>query len=437
MFSDVSEVKKWLDQWLVFGMNLGLDRMEWMLEQLDHPERRLRTVHIGGTNGKGSTLSYLSYILREAGYEVGSFTSPALHAFNDRIMKDGVPIPTVDLIKAVQLIKPVAEALEATDFGAPTEFEVITMIAIVYFAKINPCDIVLFEVGLGGRHDSTNVIQPMLTIITNVGHDHMQQLGSTLTEIAYEKAGIIKMGRPLITAAEGEALEIFTGVAKEQHAKMYRLGQAFTAQSVEKGEVFAEVFSMRTPFHIYPDLKVHMIGQHQVKNAALAVMATDYLRVYYSFHIEEEVMRRGLEKMQWPGRFEQLSDKPYVLIDGAHNLEGMQALVQTVQQHFKDKKITVLFATLKDKDNAGLLCELAKVSDRLILTGFDLERALEPQAVLPLVPKSLPAQVMPSWQEALGQLVEDGRKSDDVLLMTGSLYFIAQAREYYKQHYAL
>jgi len=437
MFSDISEVKKWLDQWLVFGMNLGLDRMEWMLEQLDHPERRLRTIHIGGTNGKGSTLSYLSYILREAGYEVGSFTSPSLHVFNDRIMKDGVPISTVDLIEAVKLVKPVAEALEETSLGAPTEFEVITMIAIVYFAKINPCDIVLFEVGLGGRHDSTNVIQPMLTIITNVGHDHMKQLGTTLTEIAFEKAGIIKTGRPLITAAEGEALEVFKGVVKEQHVKMYQLGQAFMDQPAGNSEAFAEVFSVRTPFHTYLDLKVNMIGQHQVKNATLAVMAADYLRVYYSFQLEEEVVRRGLEKMRWPGRFEQLSDKPSIFIDGAHNLEGMQAFVQTVQQHFKNKKITVLFATLKDKDHEGLLCELAKVSERLVLTDFRLERAIEPQAIVPLVPKSMSVQVISPWQEALEQLVEDGRRSDAVLLITGSLYFIAQLREYYKQHYAL
>ncbi|GGE42641.1 bifunctional folylpolyglutamate synthase/dihydrofolate synthase [Pullulanibacillus camelliae] len=437
MFSDVSEVKKWLEQWLTFGIKLGLERMEWMLEQLDHPEHRMRTVHIGGTNGKGSTLSYLSHILREAGYEVGAFTSPALYQFNDRITKDGLPISDTELIEAAQQVKPVAEGLEATDLGAPTEFEVITMIALVYFAKINPCDIVLFEVGLGGRHDSTNVIKPLLTILTNVGHDHMKQLGPTLEAIAFEKAGIIKPGVPLITAADGNAFEVFKEIAEENHAKVYQLGQAFKIQATEESQTFTEIFDIKTPFHAYPALKLNMIGQHQIKNAALAVMAADYLQVFYSFYIEEAAIRRGLEKMRWPGRFERLSDKPLILVDGAHNLEGMQALVRTMEQHFPEKKITTLFATLKDKDNAGLLRELSKISDRLILTGFKFERALNPQNVLPLVPKAIKAQVVSRWQEALEQLVEEMNGQDELLLITGSLYFVSQVRVYYKQNQSL
>ncbi|GGH89080.1 dihydrofolate synthase/folylpolyglutamate synthase [Pullulanibacillus pueri] len=429
MFQTLNEVEAWTKKWLPFGLKLGLERMEWLLEQLDHPERRLRVIHVGGTNGKGSTVSYINSILTEAGYDVGMFTSPALRTFNDRIVSSGKPIADDELIKTAEIVKPFVEALEQTEFGAPTEFEVITIMAIVYFAKVHPCDLVLFEVGLGGRYDSTNVVHPLLTIITNIGHDHMKQLGNTLKEIAYEKAGIIKQGVPLVTAAEGEAFEVIATVARQCQAKVYHYGHTFKSES-DSPVTLGESFSIRTPHHHYQKIKLAMSGHHQVVNASLAIMAAEYLQMFYAFDIKEDEMKSGLEKAFWAGRFEKLSDAPLTILDGAHNLEGMEALVQTIQAHYPEHEVITLFATLKDKDNVAILKTLGRISKRIVVTGFENERAMAPQDVLPFIPDEIQGEVIDSWESALTSLQKE-IKGKRLLLITGSLYFVTQVRAFY------
>ncbi len=198
MFQTSEDVIKWVHDRKKFGIKPGLERMEWMMEKLDHPERRLRAVHIGGTNGKGSTIAFLRSILQEGGSEVGTFTSPYVESFHERISVDGVPISDEDLIKVAEVIKPLAEQLETTDLGAPTEFEIITAMAFYYFARIHPVDILLVEVGLGGRLDSTNIIHPFVSVITSIGYDHMNILGDNLMDIAMEKAEIFKAVNQLL-----------------------------------------------------------------------------------------------------------------------------------------------------------------------------------------------------------------------------------------------
>lgn len=192
MFHTYNEALNWIHSRLRLGIKPGLKRMEWMMEKLNHPERRLRTVHIGGTNGKGSTVTFLRSILQEAGYSVGTFTSPYFEQFNERISVNGTPVTDQEITELANVIFPLAEELEKTELGGPTEFEVITAMSIYYFSKINPVDIVIFEVGLGGRFDSTNIIYPLLSIITSIGLDHTNILGHSISEIAFEKAGIIK-----------------------------------------------------------------------------------------------------------------------------------------------------------------------------------------------------------------------------------------------------
>jgi len=418
---------EWLKKWDTFSLKLGMERMAWMMEKLGHPERLLRSVHIGGTNGKGSTLTFLESILRQAGYSVGTFTSPSLGAFNERIKKDGKPVTDEALCRAIEMVRPHAEALGATEHGEPTEFEVITAVAIVYFAKIDPCDFVLFEVGLGGLHDSTNVLLPMLTIITNVGWDHVEQLGPTLADIAREKAGIIKPGVPVITGAEGEAETIIQTTAAERRAKLYRLGYEFQIDGVERTED-GEVYDFRSPFSRYERLTIRMAGRHQVINAALAVMAADYLRNFFAVDIEEEALRDGLKRAFWPGRFEKISERPLVILDGAHNPDGMRALADEVRRRYPNRRLHLLFAAFKDKDCAAMLAELNAVADRVVLTTFDHPRASRPSALMSAVPEGMRAEEAGDWQTAYHRMLEV-MTDEDMLLITGSLHFVGMVRQ--------
>src|SRR5690606_15259339 len=206
----------------------GLSRMEWMMERLGHPENKIKAIHVAGTNGKGSTVSYLRNILQEAGYKVGTFTSPYIEAFNERISVNGKPISNDEIVSLLQVIKPLAEELEETELGGPTEFEVITAMALYHFGQASDIDFVIMEVGLGGRLDSTNVITPLISVITSIGFDHMNILGDTIEEIAAEKAGIIKRYVPVITAVDQQkAIEVISKKAKEEKSPFYQLGTDF------------------------------------------------------------------------------------------------------------------------------------------------------------------------------------------------------------------
>ncbi|EZP76347.1 bifunctional folylpolyglutamate synthase/ dihydrofolate synthase [Parageobacillus genomosp. 1] len=431
MVRTYEEALEWIHGRLRLGIKPGLKRMEWLMDKLGHPERRIRAIHVAGTNGKGSTVSYLRHILQAAGYSVGTFTSPYVEQFNERISVNGKPIRDQEIVELVQIIEPLAEELEQIELGAPTEFEVITAMMFYYFGKMNIQDIVLIEAGLGGRFDSTNVIYPLLSIITNIGYDHMNILGETLDKIAFEKAGIIKSGVPLITGVEQpEAWTVISEKAAALKAKTYRLGEDFLIvqhESVTDGERF----SLETPFSQYPDVKITMFGAHQVQNAALAVMAAEYLRMCYSFLIEKEHIYEGLEKAKWIGRFEQVSKKPLIIIDGAHNEAGIHSLVDTVRSHYPDKDIHVLFAALADKPLAQMIPLLAEIAETMTFTSFDFPRAASAEQLAELCdhPRKATTDDWKGWiQEKKKQ-----KRSDDLFLITGSLYFIAEVRKLIKK----
>ncbi|MFC4618153.1 bifunctional folylpolyglutamate synthase/dihydrofolate synthase [Camelliibacillus cellulosilyticus] len=433
MFKTIEETMEWLGKWDVFSMKLGLERMHWLLEHLGHPERQLRAIHVGGTNGKGSTVRFLASVLEQAGYTVGTFTSPSLISFNDRISLNSEAIKEDDMIKVVNLISPSVEALEKTEHGAPTEFEVMTLMAIVYFAKVAPCDFAIFEVGLGGRYDSTNVLFPLVSVITNVTLDHMKQLGNTPEKIAWEKAGIIKTGTPIITGAEGGALDVIVQTAKEKQARIYRYGREFAATNGEQTES-GEIFDFVCPFKTYKRLNIRMFGEHQIKNASCALMVLQYLNLFYAVHIDENALRQGMERAFWPGRMEILSKHPLVILDGAHNEAGMAALVQAVRRHYSNYKVTVLFASLEDKDNQSLIEQVTEIADHFVLTTFDHYRAADPTQSVQWIPKAVKTAINPSWRRAFEDILESlGKQRDQLLLVTGSIYFIAKVRQVYKQ----
>jgi dihydrofolate synthase / folylpolyglutamate synthase len=426
MFSTYEEALEWIHSRLRLGMKPGLQRMDWMMEKLGHPERRIKSVHIGGTNGKGSTVTFLRSILQEAGYSVGTFTSPYFEKFNERISLNGTPIGDEDLVQLANDIYPLAVELEQTELGGPTEFEIITAMAFQYFGHVRPVDIVLFEVGLGGRYDSTNIIYPVLSIITSIGLDHTVILGDTYEKIAFEKAGIIKPGISVITAVKQvEALAVIQDKALGLKSPVYQLGNEFTI-SDHKSLVQGEFFSLKTVFQDFRDLETGMSGKHQTENASLAVMAADLLNKFYSFFIEEKHIRAGLKTAFWPGRFEIVSHDPLVVIDGAHNEEGIDALTAELEKRFGDRSKKIIFAALADKKLDKMISKLDSAADCITFTEFNFPRAASAEDLHNLS-KNGRKKFHTDWKELLEtELCDSGKNS--VLVITGSLYFLSEVK---------
>ncbi|MCO7127942.1 bifunctional folylpolyglutamate synthase/dihydrofolate synthase [Sporolactobacillus shoreicorticis] len=428
MFETYNEALKWIQSLIPFGIKPGIERMKWMLGKLGNPERRMRTVHVGGTNGKGSTVCYLWHIYEAAGMKVGTFTSPYITSFNERMMVNGHPISDEDLIKAANMVYPLTLAVDReTDFGSPTEFEAVTMISFVYFGLLNPCDLVIYEVGLGGRLDSTNVIHPLVSVITNVAMDHMKVLGDTIKQIAFEKAGIIKQDTGIVTTAEHpEALAVIREKAAAKESKLFILNDAFVFHPLghnSKGEHFN--FDTGS-IHLH-QLTIHMKGEHQLKNASAALMTICYLSTYCGMKVSVEAIRIGLKKAAWPGRFERITNHPLIIIDGAHNVQGTKALVQTVKRYYDGKNIHLLYAALKDKEYKTMVQLIETAADDITLTSFDFPRAASSDLLYAASHHPKKRQD-PNWSTALHRMIQE-TDENDLLMICGSLYFIAVVRE--------
>jgi dihydrofolate synthase/folylpolyglutamate synthase len=433
MLKDINEGLNWLNQFDKFSIKPGLQRMEYMLERLDHPERRLKFVHIAGTNGKGSTSAMMESILREAGHNIGLFTSPYLQSFTERIRFNGESISDDDLLKIMNKIRPIVEELSTKEeVGTPTEFEIVTVIALEYFAKTAYPDLVIWETGLGGRLDSTNVVTPLISVITNIGLDHTNVLGTTLEEIAREKAGIIKNGVSVVTGVQDEeSLKVIEEIAKNKKSTLYRLGKEFTVerQQPEPGDK-KERFHFYSHFSKLNGLQLSLLGEHQVANASVALMALQVLNIYYALYIEEEHIRAGLLKTTWPGRFEVINEKPTILLDGAHNEEGVNALVQTLKDFYPDKKVNLLFAVLEDKPYDKMIELLVPYCNKVFLTSVAHPRQASPDAVAKcMMEAGLKTEMytIHDWREAFRQCLSS-TNDEEVLLVAGSLYFISDIR---------
>lgn len=428
MFTTYQEALDWIHSRLRLGIKPGLKRMEWMMVRLGNPETKIKTIHIGGTNGKGSTVTFLRSIIEAAGYSVGTFTSPYIEQFNERISTNGKPISDDELLRLANVIRPLADELEGTELGGPTEFGVITAMAFYYFANNNKVDITIFEVGLGGRFDSTNILHPLASIITNIGLDHTNILGNTYEEIAFEKAGIIKENTPVFTAVKHQgALKVIEEQATEKQVPFYRLNQEFfinSHQSLAKGEVF----TLETNNQQLDKLVLSMIGQHQTENAALAVSAAQFLNQKGSFIITEQAIRTGLKKAYWPGRFEILSENPLVIIDGAHNDEGITALADELVNRYSHRSIQIVFAALMDKKLDKMIAKLDKIADQISFVSFDFPRAAAAQDLLQ-ISKSGNKVAVDKWQSYLLEEIHN-LDVEDMLIVTGSLYFISEVKPY-------
>ncbi|WP_246625000.1 bifunctional folylpolyglutamate synthase/dihydrofolate synthase [Fictibacillus nanhaiensis] len=420
------EALSWIHGLLKFGIKPGLKRVEWLLQRTGHPEKKVKCIHIAGTNGKGSTVEYLRSVFLEADYQVGTFTSPYLISFNERISINGKPIENIEFLQYARLLRPLVEELSKTSLGSPTEFEVITVISLLYFADQKP-DVVLYEAGLGGLYDSTNVITPILSLITNVGFDHMAILGESIEAISFQKAGIIKNTIPVISTAEQkEAVDVITKKAKDMNSTAYLLNAHFSVQhktSSDKGELFT--YTGLNGVEI--EVQISMKGVHQVKNAGLALAAIEYLIESGDYVITPTEIKRGLVQANWAGRFEKVSSSPDIIIDGAHNLQGIQALKETLIKHYKGRRIYLLFAALHDKAYGNMMDELKEIVYEVYFTTFDFPRAASADQLLAESP-FLKSQSFTSWESAL-QAVREKLHKEDILIITGSLYFISEIRK--------
>lgn len=429
MFTAYEQAVEWIHARLRLGIKPGLSRMEWMMDKLDHPERSLKTIHVGGTNGKGSTVTFLRYILEAAGYKVGTFTSPYFEQFNERISINGMPISDQELVQLANVIKPLADELDQTELGGPTEFEVITAMSLYYFAKMAPTDVVIYEVGLGGRFDSTNIITPLLSIITSIGLDHTSILGDTYAEIAFEKAGIIKQSTSVVTAVKKqEALAEIRKKAEQMMAPFHLLGEHFfinEKSSLKNGEQFIYTEAGGQPLK----LEISMIGEHQVENASLSITAAQLLVKQHGFMINDAHIRAGLKAAYWPGRLEIISEHPFVMIDGAHNEEGISALAAEMKSRYAGKKVNILFAALKDKKLDRMIAVLEGIADTLTFTSFDFPRAAKAEELLEAGNDSPKMRIAHDYEKYLQQKLVAIRE-DELLLVTGSLYFLSQVKPF-------
>ncbi|MRG88215.1 bifunctional folylpolyglutamate synthase/dihydrofolate synthase [Salinibacillus xinjiangensis] len=427
---DYREAVQWIHSRETFGIKPGLKRMEWLMEKLNHPQKKIKAIHIAGTNGKGSTLSFLRHIMQSHGYSVGTFTSPYIVKFNERISVDGQPIPDDEMTSFVEKIKPLCLELEKTELGPPTEFEVITAIAFDYFSQ-QDLDYVLFETGLGGRLDSTNVVQPILTIITNVGLDHTAILGNTYEQIAYEKAGIMKEQIPLVTAVtEQQSLHLIKRKASELSVPLDHFSSDFRAKQLGVHDGL-ETFSFFSKLGDYSELAIQMRGFHQVVNASTALQAFLRLSKMVNLQVDTTKVKEGLFGTTWPGRFETVHHHPLVIIDGAHNKEGIETLIQTVERFYPEKRKHLLFSAMKDKALSDMINLFNQAFTTVTFTTFEFERAAKAENLFEL--SDHPNKHLKSnWEASIKELIQSIDPMNEVIIISGSLYFISVIRQYFE-----
>lgn len=413
------ETMDWIQQIGKSGIILGLDRMEELLNRLGRPEQDLKMIHVAGTNGKGSVCTFIAAILEAAGYKVGRYISPTLYDYRERIQINGIYIEPEALAEGMSEIREICEAMAAEGMEAPTVFEVETALGFWYFKK-NGCDFVVLETGMGGRLDSTNAAaHPILSVITSISMDHMAQLGNTLSEIAFEKAGILKPGTPAVIGPQKpEAMVVLLEQCREKHISP-EVGD-WNRLTVKERRLFEarQIFDYKQ----YKNLTIHLGGIYQVENACIAIEAVEALKL-------ENPMRtaiiQGLSRAKWPGRFQCLSREPLIFIDGAHNADGAAALRESVEAYFPEQRKILIMGVFADKDYRAILEEMHSVSKTLI--------SFTPENIRGLDSAELKNAARPYFEQVIDaktagnalDIAKKQAKSGDVIIIFGSLSTIS------------
>ena len=415
MFKTLNDAKNWIESIKRFGDKLDLSRMEKACEMLNQPQNNFKSIHIGGTNGKGSTLTYLKNILLKAGYNVGTYTSPFIVRFNERITYNNEEITDDEFLYYINKIYMLHNEYLKKYNDQITFFELITLSSFLYFSD-KEVDYVLYEVGLGGRLDATNVITPELSIITTISYDHMNVLGSTLEEIALNKLGIVKENIPLVTGVTQEELkDLFVNYTNKKNSEIYFMNHE---------DIYDITYNEHLNFtYLENKYKLNMLGIHQSHNAALAVLASLVMMSKGLITLSHENIVEGLLESRWPGRMEKFGN---IIIDGAHNTGGLEALKETMITHFKDKKIKSIFTVMADKESFDMIKILETFVDEVYFTEFDYDRCESAEILY-----GLSEHPKKHLDKDVFKLVESLKdvKDDEILLITGSLYFISLIRQ--------
>ncbi len=441
---------------------LGLRRMEYFMGLLGNPQQHYPTIHVGGTSGKGSTATIIASILSTK-YKVGLHTSPHLVKINERIkiidkrkalsVKRKVDIVDDEFTALLNEIIPFVNKVEKSSYGKPSYFEIVTAMAFVYF-KDQKVDIAVIEVGMGGRYDATNVVKPLVAVLTNVGLDHTEILGDTVEKIATDKVGIIKKGIQVISAVtQPSVVRIIVEKCKKEKARLSLLGRDFSYKINNIGEE-GSVFDYKGKLK-FKNLRLRLLGQHQIENATLAIRAIEVINnpitqltnnPINSQIINEENIRNGLMRAFIPGRLEIINKKPLIILDGAHNSDKVKALIYSIRKIFPKKKVTSIIAIKNDKNAKEMLTQLLKISDRVIFTNFQLTadigiiNSFDPKELLTItqiiqqhryisrhtkVVKKI--SVAGNVEKALDEAIKSA-KPDDLILVTGSLYLVGEIK---------
>lgn len=397
----------------------GLSRIKHLCSALGNPQDSLNFVHIAGTNGKGSTCAFLSNILKNAGYTVGTYSSPYILRFNERISVNVEPISDLDLSEICQKVKLICEHME----DKPTEFEIITAIAFEYFKNRN-CDIVVLECGLGGRLDATNVIKsPLISVITGIDFDHQNFLGDTIELISAEKSGIIKEGRPVLWCGNNKkALEVIRKQANSKASDLYINDKKI---EIIHADLSGTVFN----FEGFKNLKISMLGTYQPKNASNAITAAQILRGI-GFNIPDSAIIDGLNNTKWPARFEKLNEAPLIIFDGSHNPQGVTATVESIKQYFGDKKVNILSGVMKDKDYTFIAEAIGTVANKVYCVTVNNPRSLKAEDYHKVFAEnSIPSEYFKKIETALNTAIKNSLENNIPLICMGSLYLYSNIYE--------
>jgi dihydrofolate synthase/folylpolyglutamate synthase len=416
-----------------FGWRLGLETVERLLALLGNPQARVPSIHIGGTNGKGSTAAMLAAVLQAAGYCTGLYTSPHLLDFTERIRVSGAPIGADEVTRLTEELRDLCVAHFApqlipnppTDrLPHPTFFELTTAMAFLQFVR-QGVEAAVIEVGLGGRFDATNVLIPQVAVVTNVSLEHQEYLGRTLPEIAMEKAGIIKASVPIVTATRGEGFEVIRRTADDRKAPLVNVHEAY-AYAIRESGLAGQTLDLAGPVRRYAALRIPLAGRHQAENAVTAVAAAEVLEGL-GFHLGEAAIRWGLSQARWPGRLQIVSDRPRIILDGAHNPAGAQALAAFLEEHRSAlNRLIMVFGVLRDKDWQAMLASLGPLADRTILTHPPADRGADPHDLLMADRYCAKVEITADPGEGLA-LARTAAEPEDTILVTGSLYTVAAA----------
>ncbi|WP_054942714.1 bifunctional folylpolyglutamate synthase/dihydrofolate synthase [Paenibacillus ihuae] len=432
--SSYTEAVDWINGLIPFGIRPGLERIEVLMEKLGNPHRKLKFIHVAGTNGKGSTCAFLTSVLLKSGYSVGTFTSPYITKFTNRFQYNGMDIPEETLAELAEKLRPLVEEIAGTELGSPTMFEVATALAILYYAERCYPDVVVWETGLGGRLDVTNIVTPVVSVITNVGHDHTDVLGDTLEKIAGEKAGIIKPGVPVVSCvSQPEVIAVLKAKAAACRSTLYLAGEDFSYDltGIEDG---VQRFNFKGPFRSL-DVGIGMKGEHQLSNAAGAMMTLEVLRQYMAFMLEDEDVLEGFKNTFWAGRLEEVSRSPRIVLDGAHNPEGAESLAKSLPQFYKYGKLNLLMGMLANKHHESYFKHILPIVDTLILTEPDFRKKMDAEELQAIAERlrdkyakeNLEIIVERNWGKAL-QLLQSITSEKDLAVVSGTLYLISDVR---------